>query len=44
MGGNFTFQFQDSFLDFFLRFGDFEKRTALSEKKPPLNAPPPSQI
>ena len=37
MGGNFEFQVQDSFLEyFFWRFGDLKKRIALSEKKPPL--------
>ena len=37
MGGNFKFQVQDSFFGIF--FGEiwrFEKRIALSEKKPPL--------
>ena len=34
MGGNFKFQAQDSFLEYF--FGRFEKRISLSEKKPPL--------
>ena len=39
MGGNFKFQAQDSFLEyFFLEIGRFEKRIALSEKKPPLTA------
>ena len=32
----FKFRAQDSFLDFFWRFGDLKKRIALSEKKPPL--------
>ena len=37
MGGNFKFQVQDSFLDyFFLDIGRFEKRIAPSEKKTPL--------
>ena len=37
MGGNFRFQVQDSFLEyFFWRLGDLEKQIALSEKKPPL--------
>ena len=35
MGGNFRFQAQDSFLEYFFENG-FEKRIALSEKKPPL--------
>ena len=34
MGRNFKFQVQDSFLEYF--FWRFEKRIALSEKKPPL--------
>ena len=38
MGGNFEFQVQDSFLKYiFLEIGRFEKRIALSEKKPPLS-------
>jgi hypothetical protein len=37
MGGNFEFQVQDSFLEyFFLEIGRFEKQIALTEKKPPL--------
>ena len=37
MGKNFEFQVQDSFLEYFLgEIGRFEKRIALSEKKPPL--------
>ena len=37
MGGNFEFQVQDSFLEyFFLRFGDLVKQISLSEKKLPL--------
>ena len=37
MGWNFEFQLQNSFLEyFFLETGRFEKRIALSEKKPPL--------
>ena len=37
MGGNFEFQVHDSFLEcFFFEIGRFEKRIALSEKKPPL--------
>ena len=39
MGGNFKFQVQDSFLEyFFWEIWRFEKRIALSEKKPPLEA------
>ena len=34
IGGKFKFQVQDSFLEYF--FWIFEKRIALSEKKPPL--------
>ena len=38
MGGNFEFQVQASFLEYcFLEIGRFEKRIALSEKKPPLS-------
>ena len=33
MGGNFEFQVQDSFMDFFLEIGRFEKRNAVSGKK-----------
>ena len=38
MGRNFKFQVQDSFFGivFFLEIERFEKRIALSEKKPPL--------
>ena len=37
MGGNFKFQAQDSSLEYFFgEIGRFEKRIALSEKKPPL--------
>ena len=37
MGGNFQFQAQDSFLEyFFWKIGKFEKRISLSEKKPLL--------
>ena len=37
MDGNFEFQVQDSFLEFFfLEIRRFEKRITLSEKKPPL--------
>ena len=36
MGGNFEFQVQDSFLEYVFEIGRFEKRIALSEKKPPL--------
>ena len=35
MGGNFEFQVQDSFLEYF--FWRFEKRNALSEKTLPLD-------
>ena len=39
MGRNFEFEVQDSLLEyFFLEIGRFEKRIALSEKKPPLKA------
>ena len=38
MGGNFKFQVQDSFLEyFFLEIWRFEKRIALSEKKTTFN-------
>ena len=37
MGGNSKFQVQDSLLEYFWgEIGRFEKRIALSEKKPPL--------
>ena len=37
MGGNFKFQVQDSFLEyFFFQIWRSKKRIALSEKKPPL--------
>ena len=36
MGGNFRFQVQDSFLEFFFRDLEIKKRIALSEKKTPL--------
>ena len=37
MGGNFKFQVQDTFLEYlFLEIWRFEKRIALSGKKPPL--------
>ena len=37
MGGDFKFQAQDSFLEYFFgEIGRFEKQIALSEKKPPL--------
>ena len=41
MGGNFKFQVQDSFLEyFFFEIWRSEKRIALSEKKSPLAYPP----
>ena len=37
MGGNFKFQVQDSFLEyFFLRFGDLKKESHFLKKKSPL--------
>ena len=37
MDGNFKFQVQDGFVEYsYLENGRFEKRIALSEKKPPL--------
>ena len=37
MGGNFKFQAQDSFLEYFFgQIGRFEKRISLYEKKAPL--------
>ena len=37
MGGNFKFQVQDSFLEYFFReIWRFKKQIALSEEKPPL--------
>ena len=40
MGGNFKFQVQDSFLEYFLgEIWRFEKRVPFSEKKPPLPTP-----
>ena len=39
MGGNFKFQVQDSFLEyFFFEIWRSKKQNALSEKKPPLRA------
>ena len=39
MGGNFKFQVQDSFLEYF--FWRFAKQISLSEKKPPLGVKAP---
>ena len=40
MGGNFKFQVQDSFLEyFFFKIWRSKKQIALSEKKPPLGCP-----
>ena len=40
MGGNFKFQVQDSFLEyFFFEIWRSKKQIALSEKKPPLILP-----
>ena len=37
MGGNFKFQVQDSFLEyFFWRFGDLKNELLFLKKKPPL--------
>ena len=37
-GRKFKFQAQDSFSDFFLRFGDEKNETHFLKKKPPLRA------